>query len=101
MSLPKIVEIEPWLEEDDDFPVKKSKTSGKIESAINSTSLTKLLKSGVYLYIIIGLILKTNITRSLLITLKSILGTNKFYMPLLISLSIAGSSLIKTKFLNQ
>lgn len=100
MSLPKIVETEPWLEEDDDFPVKISKYSKRTESIMNSAVMSKLIKTGVYLYIVIGLMMKTKITRSLLITLKSMLGTNKFFTPLLISLSIAGSSLLQNKFLN-
>lgn len=100
MSLPKIVESEPWLEdEDDDFYVKTCKKSNKCESVLSLTNIVKLLKAGVYLYILVGLMIKTNVSRDFFIKLKALLATDRFHSPLIISILIALTSIIQNKYL--
>ena len=100
MALPKIVESEPWLEEDDDFPVKTRKRSFQKELAENTAMVSKMVKSGVYLYIFINLISKSRFFSSFLVMLKSLLQANKFSSPIIISAAITIFSLLQKKYLN-
>jgi hypothetical protein len=100
MVLPKIVETEPWLEEDDDFPSKTRKKNVFKELAEHLTGLTKMIKTGVYLYIFMNLMSKSKLTSSLVILLKTVLITNKLYSPVIISAAITIFSLLHKKILN-
>ncbi len=100
MVLPKIVETEPWLEEDDDFPSKTRKKSFITEISEHSAAFSKMIKTGVYLYIFMSLISKTRLADTLVILLKTVLKTNKFYSPVIISGAITIFSLLHKKILN-
>ena len=100
MSLPKIVESEPWLEEDDDFQVKSYKNLKNNESIMNFATMNKLIKTGVYAYLIIRLISRSKITSNLFMILRSLLGANKYYSPIIISAVITITSLLHKQFLN-
>lgn len=100
MALPKIIETEPWLEEDDDFPVKTRKRSYSKDIAEKTAMLSKMVKTGVYAYIFFNLISKSRFASYLIVLFKSLLQANKFSSPIIISAAITILSLLQKKYLN-
>ena len=100
MALPKIIETEPWLEEDDDFPVKTRKRSYSKDIAEKTATLSKMVKTGVYAYIFLNLISKSRFTSYLIEVVKSLLHANKFSSPIIISAAITIFSILQKKYLN-